>query len=160
MPKNHGLLTLATGATTIAAFALLTAVAGGAAAAHLATAGGSATATSGVQADTRPAPRTDGFDPASCLPQPTAPTAGAAGGAVAVVTLVVPATTLIEVDDLGRPVSVSTNTGQAPCITDRFLRVGADGTGTPADEALSTAVLSVQFGAGWEPGVLQAFPRP
>jgi hypothetical protein len=141
MSKNRALLALATGSTTVTAFALLTVLGGGSAAATT---------------------RTDGFDPATCRPQPAAaaPDAGAGQSSTGdtQVSFVVPPTTVIEVDELGRPVAVTTNTGQAPCVTDVFVQVAADGTALPAASTLSTTVLSVHFGSGWAPGESQAFP--
>jgi hypothetical protein len=150
MSKNRALLALATGSTTATAFALLTVLGGGSAAADLQDSAAAAATT-----------RTDGFDPATCRPQPAAaPDAGAGQSSTGdtQVSFVVPPTTLIEVDELGRPVAVATNTGQAPCVTDVFVQVAADGTALPAASTLSTTVLSVHFGSGWAPGESQVFP--
>lgn len=166
LPRNHGLLTVGRGAVTVGALALVTVVGGGVAAAHLdhrALAAAEPAPVTRPDARAGSSARTDGFDPTTCHPQPAAPDAGApaagtGAGATVVVTFVVPATTRIDVDDLGRPVAVSTNTGQAPCITDQFTRVAPDGTATPADQELSTAVLSVHLGEDWQPGARQPFP--
>jgi hypothetical protein len=151
MSKNRALLALATGSTTATAFALLTVLGGGPAAADL--------QDSPAAAATN---RTDGFDPATCRPQPAAaaPDAGAGQSRTGdtQVSFVVPPTTLIQVDELGRPIAVTTNTGQAPCVTDVFVQVAADGTALPAADTLSTTVLSVHFGSDWAPGEPQVFP--
>jgi hypothetical protein len=155
----------------VATFALMTAVAGGVAAAHLAAPAPLAlavlqaqeqTPVAGVQDESSAtAARTDGFDPATCHPQPRLPTApaveapGPGAQATVLLTVMVPPTTRIVVDDLSRPIAVSTNTGQAPCVTDQFLRLAPDGTPSPADQELSTAVLRVQLGDDWRPGVPQ-----
>ena len=149
-----------TALAAVGAVAVLIGLAGGAAAVDLR----AAAAPTVAQEPAAPAPaprRTDGFDPATCFaPAPAAEQAAPATQASSqtVVSLVVTARTVITVDGSGRPVTVATNTQQAPCITDTFVQVAPDGTATLADPALRDAVLSVDFGSAWLIGVPEPFP--
>jgi hypothetical protein len=152
-----------TALAAVGAVAVLIGLAGGAAAVDLRSAA-EPTVAQELGAPTPVPRRSDGFDPATCLaPAPAAAPAepaapAAAASAQTVVSFVVTARTVITVDGSGRPLAVATNTQQAPCITDTFVRVAPDGTAALADPALRDAVLSVDFGRAWQIGVPEPFP--
>lgn len=149
----------------IAALAAFVGVGGGAAALELRTVGApvqTASAAAQVVQTRTAAPRADGFDPATCLdpagshtPVRTAGTEDQAA-AHTVVSFTVPPMTSVTVDAHGSALAVATNTGQAPCVTDAFVAVGSDGAAVPASDDLRDAVLRLQLGDDWSPGV----PRP
>ena len=148
-------------AAATAAMALLVAVASTAAAVDLHTsaepvrvdAGNTGAATT---TQTQAVERTDGFDPSTCRPQPTAADPSATGAGAPGQTgvgFVVPPTTRISVNEVGQPVSVSTNTAQAPCVSDIFLAVAPDGSTAVADGALRDRVLRIHVEGTWEAGI-------
>lgn len=135
----------------VAALSLLVVAGGGAAAVELQPDAAAVVVTQQPPAQEDPVP-------AACLPQPRPATApGTTGGQAGHtgVSFVVPPSTVVVVDHLGQPVAVSTNTGQAPCVTDLFVQVGPDGARAAAGEALRSAVLEQRWAGPWTPGVAQ-----
>jgi hypothetical protein len=138
----------------IASLSLVVIAGGGAAAVELQTAATAETAPAVQETPAQEEPVA--AEPVSCLSQPEAPSIAEQQAGHTGVRFVVPPSTTVAVDHLGRPVEVSTNTGQAPCATDLFVQVAPDGTRTLADDALRRAVLDQQPAGPWSPGVARA----
>lgn len=151
----------------LAALAVLVGVGGGAAAVELHASStpvpSAAAAMTLAQAASPAVPRTDGFDPATCLAPARTPAAGASGtedqaSGRTVVSFTVPPMTRVTVDAEGAPLAVATNTGQAPCTTDTFVLIRPDGTAVPATDDVRDAVLRLHLGGEWPPGVARPLP--